>query len=262
MRRDAVATAGPLRSREEKKPMAKRYHLAMWTTAGALALVPAIASGEPPPEGQAPPDQPAPAGQGTKGAEGTKGTEGTTAAEGTKGAETTKGEAFDKPIRLDETIAVPLEGGCVYNATLKGTITPTKAKAKQAEKKSEGQGSAGKQGGEGQQAEKQGEGHQAEKAKADEQRFNPNVTVGVVMTCPSTADLKLADIVVRNTGPITKSELEDTLEVRSSVVHSKDGQRCIYMPDFELTTTTMTASSVAMLCPVTAGEGGKAKGTK
>ena len=121
------------------------------------------------------------------------------------------------PMKLDESATFPLENGCHYTAKVKGLVVPA--------------------GG-----------------TAAEQKLNPNVTINATVSCPNAVDKKVSETVV-HTG-MTKDEMLDTLSIHGSVLSGATGQRCVYMPLFQLTPENkIDLNGVTYLCPLPPGQG-------
>ena len=121
------------------------------------------------------------------------------------------------PLKLDESATFPLENGCHYTAKVKGVVLPA--------------------GG-----------------TADEQKLNPNVTINATVSCPNATDKKVSETIV-HTG-MTKDEMLDTLSLHGSILSGATGQRCVYMPLFQLTPENkIDLNGVTFLCPLPVGQG-------
>jgi hypothetical protein len=129
----------------------------------------------------------------------------------TRPAPTTVQPRLDKPLRLADSFTMPIFNGCVYNATVRGVVTPTAV-------------------------------------SEAEQRLLPDLVVMSSLTCPNKPVVKVSDSVSR-TGPLTLEQVEAALERRGSVSADSGGGGCLFQPDFELDQNGLTGVSVTYLCP-------------
>jgi hypothetical protein len=86
---------------------------------------------------------------------------------------------LERPLRLADSFSMPVSDGCVYNATVRGTVTPASP-------------------------------------KGGDERVNPNLSVTATLTCPNKPVVKVSDTVNR-TGPLSLDEVEAAIERRASI---------------------------------------------
>jgi hypothetical protein len=116
------------------------------------------------------------------------------------------------PNRINEAFTYPTGNGCQYSATVRGSVKTARTS-----------------GGE-------------------EQRYTPSLTVNAWVTCQNNTELRVTDISVKESG-MTRSQLEQAIELRASLMAESSGRRCVYVPDFSLGEGRLTGVGVAYLCP-------------
>jgi len=116
----------------------------------------------------------------------------------------------------DEQFTFTVEDGCHYTASIRGTLRPV-ALGPEAYRKVE-----------------------------------PDLAVTAVLECPSADAQKVAEKVA-GTGPITRSDLENLLERRASIL-GETGRRCSYVPDIAFVGEGLAGKGVSHLCPLAKDE--------
>jgi hypothetical protein len=116
------------------------------------------------------------------------------------------------PLRINEAFTFPVAGGCQYSSTIRGTIK------------------------------------QARISNGDEPRFTPTLVVNAWVTCQNNTELRVTDNTLRET-PMSRSELEQAIELRASLLNESVGKRCAYVPDFTFGDNKLASFGVSFLCP-------------
>jgi hypothetical protein len=116
------------------------------------------------------------------------------------------------PSRINEAFTYPIGNGCQYSATIRGSVKAAR-------------------GGSG-----------------EEPRYSPNLTVNAWVTCQNNTELRVTDNSVKDTA-MTRSQLEQAIEMRGSLLAESSGKRCIYLPDFNLGDGRLAGVGVSYLCP-------------
>jgi hypothetical protein len=116
------------------------------------------------------------------------------------------------PSRVNEAFTYPIGNGCQYSATIRGSVK------------------AARSGG------------------SEEPRYSPNLTVNAWVTCQNNTELRVTDNTLKDTA-MTRSQLEQAIEMRGSLLAESSGKRCVYLPDFNLGDGRLTGVGVSFLCP-------------
>ena len=111
----------------------------------------------------------------------------------------------------DEQFTFPIEDGCNYTASIRGTIRPVAV------------------------------GPEAWR------KLEPDLAVTAVLKCPSAETLKVAEK-VSGTGPMTRAEVESLLVRRASIMREGAGRRCSYVPDVSFVGEGLAGTGVTYLC--------------
>ncbi len=194
-----------------------------------------------------------------------KGTGGGPAAKGEKGE---KGEKWGtKTMKLDEKLSFPLVNGCTYAANVKGSVKPLKGKGigggpkvsgpssgeqKSYEKKDEQQKGTQdqqqqkwqEQGSEQQGSQEQQKAEKKQDKQAQAPMLDPDLRIEASVSCPTQATVKVTENLTK-TGPMTKDDLENAIERRAAILSEASGRRCLYMPDFALTSEKLNGIGVS-----------------
>jgi hypothetical protein len=115
------------------------------------------------------------------------------------------------PTRVNEAFTFPLNGGCEYSTTVKGTV-------------------------------------RAIRSANEEPKFVPNLVVNAWISCQSTTEFRVLDNAVQG-GPMTRNELEQAIELRASLLAETSAARCAYVPDFLIGDNKLAGIGVFYLCP-------------
>ena len=146
---------------------------------------------------------------------------------GTKGRAPAIGEATTRdptqgplavPTRINEAFTYPIGNGCQYSATVRGSVKSARS------------------------------------ASGEEPRYTPNLTVNAWVTCQNNTELRVTDNALRETA-MTRSQLEQAIELRGSLLAESSGKRCVYVPDFNLGDGRLTGVGVSNLCPSSSAMG-------
>jgi len=116
------------------------------------------------------------------------------------------------PSRINEAFTYPVGNGCQYSATVRGNVKSARS------------------------------------ASGEEPRYTPNLTVNAWVTCQNNTELRVTDNQVRETA-MTRSQLEQAIELRGSLLAESSGKRCAYVPDFNLGDGRLAGVGVSNLCP-------------
>src|SRR5262249_36204217 len=108
-------------------------------------------------------------------------------------------------------------GGCQYSSIVKGTVRPART------------------------------------APGDEPRFIPNLLINAWITCQNNTELRVTDNALRDM-TLTRSELEQAIELRATLLSEGSGRRCAYVPDFSLADNKFASLGMSYLCPINAAE--------
>jgi|SRR5690348_3979806 len=103
-----------------------------------------------------------------------------------------------QPIRIDKTFNQSLQGGCKYTVSVSGTITPVPSQARE-----------------------------------QPPLVAPHLDVSAQANCPNTASVKVTDNVLGE-GPLTWSQLEDSISQRSRVYTVENKHQCSYGAVFKV----------------------------
>jgi len=122
------------------------------------------------------------------------------------------------PTRINEAFTYPIGNGCQYSATVRGSVKSARS------------------------------------ASGEEPRYTPNLTVNAWVTCQNNTELRVTDNSLRETG-MTRSQLEQAIELRGSLLAESSGKRCIYVPDFNLGDGRLSGVGVSNLCPSSSAMG-------
>ncbi|MDI1431824.1 hypothetical protein [Polyangium sorediatum] len=112
----------------------------------------------------------------------------------------------------DELFTFPLENGCWYSASIRGTVRPIVA---------------GRDAG---------------------QKVEPDLAVTALLSCQGAATVKVSEHVT-GTGPITQAQVEHLLEWRASILTDEAGRKCSYVPEIDLVGDGLVGAGVSYLCP-------------
>jgi hypothetical protein len=121
--------------------------------------------------------------------------------------------------RVNEAFSFLVGSGCQFSSTIRGTI------------------------------------RSAQTAPGDEPKYVPNLVVNAWVTCQNNTEQRVVDNTVREM-PMTRSELEQAIELRGSLLDEGSGRRCAYVPDFALSENKIAGFGVAYMCPVKLGGSG------
>jgi hypothetical protein len=124
-----------------------------------------------------------------------------------------RGPSLSSVQSFDELFTFPLEDGCSYSASIRGTIKPVVA----------GMGAG--------------------------EKVEPDLAVTAILACQGMATIKVNERIV-GTGPLTRAQLENVLERRASILREDAGRRCSYVPEIQLTGEGLVATRVTFLCPL------------
>ncbi len=113
---------------------------------------------------------------------------------------------------FDELFTFPLDNGCSYSASIRGTIRPIVT---------------------GRDA-----GHKVE----------PDLAVTAILSCQGATTVKVAER-VSGTGPVTQAQVENLLERRASILTEESGKKCSYVPEIDLVGEGLVGAGVTYLCP-------------
>lgn len=122
------------------------------------------------------------------------------------------------PTRINEAFTYPTGNGCQYSATVRGTVKAARS------------------------------------VNGEEPRYNPNLTVNAWVTCQNNTELRVTDSSLRET-PMTRSQLEQAIELRGSLLVEGAGKRCVYVPDFSVGDGRLSGVGVSYLCPTSSAMG-------
>jgi hypothetical protein len=125
------------------------------------------------------------------------------------------------PSRINEAFTYPIANGCQYSATVRGNVKSARA------------------------------------VNGEEPRYTPNLTVNAWVTCQNNTELRVTDSSLRETA-MTRSQLEQAIELRGSLLAESSGRRCVYVPDFSLGDGRLAGVGVSYLCPTSTMGGGLA----
>jgi hypothetical protein len=117
----------------------------------------------------------------------------------------------------DEQFTFPIEDGCNYTASIRGTIRPIAV------------------------------GPEAWR------KLEPDLAVTAVLKCPSAETLKVSEK-VSGTGPMTRAEVESLLVRHASILREASGRRCSYVPDVSFVGEGLAGTGVTYLCARDKGE--------
>ena len=115
------------------------------------------------------------------------------------------------PTRINEAFTYPIGNGCQYSATVRGSVKSARS------------------------------------ASGEEPRYTPNLTVNAWVTCQNNTELRVTDNQVRETA-MTRSQLEQAIELQGSLLAESSGKRCVYVPDFTLGDGRLAGVGVSNLC--------------
>jgi hypothetical protein len=116
------------------------------------------------------------------------------------------------PTRVNEAFTYPIGNGCQYSATVRGSVKAAR-------------------GGGG-----------------EEPRYSPSLTINAWVTCQNNTELRVTDSSLKDNA-MTRSQLEQAIEMRGSLLSESSGKRCIYLPDFSLGDGRLAGVGVSYLCP-------------
>ena len=125
------------------------------------------------------------------------------------------------PARINEAFTYPIGNGCQYSATVRGTVKSARG------------------------------------ASGEEPRYTPTLTVNAWVTCQNNTELRVTDNSLRETA-MTRSQLEQAIELRGTLLAESSGRRCVYVPDFSLGDGRLAGAGVSYLCPASSMGGGLA----
>ena len=113
----------------------------------------------------------------------------------------------------DELFTFPLDNGCWYSASIRGTVKPIVV---------------GRDAG---------------------QKVEPDLAVTAVLSCQGAPTVKVSERVA-GTGPITRAQVENLLERRASILTDEAGKKCSYVPEIDLVGEGLVGAGVTYLCPL------------
>jgi hypothetical protein len=116
------------------------------------------------------------------------------------------------PSRINEAFTYPIGNGCQYSATVRGSVKTSRG------------------------------------SNGEEPRYTPSLTVNAWVTCQNNTELRVTDNALKDAS-MTRSQLEQAIEMRGSLLAESQGRRCVYLPDFTLGDGHLTAAGVSFLCP-------------
>lgn len=115
-------------------------------------------------------------------------------------------------VHLDQKLSKTVEGGCKYDVTIIGNITPS------------------------------------QNASNDKvPQVSPNLNVTAQASCPNQATFKMTDN-LQGSGPLTWRQLADTLEQRARVITLEQNHACTYSPKFNIVASKVEMSSFDRRC--------------
>jgi len=123
------------------------------------------------------------------------------------------------PTRINEAFTYPTGNGCQYSATVRGSVKSARG------------------------------------VNGEEPRYTPSLTVNAWVTCQNNTELRVTDNSLRET-TMTRSQLEQAIEMRGSLLVEGAGRRCVYLPDFNLGDGRLAGVGVSYLCPASSPLGG------
>ncbi len=115
-------------------------------------------------------------------------------------------------VHLDQKLSRTVEGGCKYDVTIVGNITPA-------------------------------QGTPNDKVP----QVSPNLNVTAQASCPNQATFKMTDN-LQGSGPLTWRQLADTLEQRARVITLEKNHACTYTPKFNIVASKVEMSSFERRC--------------
>jgi len=108
-----------------------------------------------------------------------------------------KSVASAVPARVNEAFTFPLSGGCNYGSTVRGTVRTVKTGA------------------------------------GEEPRYAPTLVLNAWVSCQNNTELRVTDNTLRDVA-MTRPELEQAIELHTSLLAESASARCAFVPDFLL----------------------------
>jgi hypothetical protein len=118
------------------------------------------------------------------------------------------------PTQVNEVFTAVAPSGCVYGATVRGTMRTYRA------------------------------------ANNEEAKYSPNFLVNAWVTCHGKSELRVRDTPLREIS-MTRADLEQALTLRALILAGAAPQRCAYVPEVLLDDAGVSLQGIAYLCAAT-----------